>query len=58
MHKIYKQKLAEEDLIDIWGHTFKNWGEVKADSYLDELENAFNLIYYLHRIRFADILDE
>ncbi len=44
MHKIYKQNLAEEDLIDIWIYTFKNWGENKADSYLDELESAFNLI--------------
>ena len=44
MHKIHKQNLAEEDLIDIWVYTFKNWGEDKADSYLDELDNAFNLI--------------
>ncbi len=44
MHKVHKQYLAEEDLIDIWVYTFKNWGEDKADSYLDELENAFNLI--------------
>lgn len=44
MHKIYKQNLAEEDLIEIWIHTFKNWGEDKADNYLNELENTFNLI--------------
>ena len=33
MHKIHIQNLAEEDLIDIWVYTFKNWGEDKADSY-------------------------
>lgn len=44
MLKIYKQNLAEDDLVDIWGYTYQRWGESKADSYLDELEVALNSI--------------
>jgi toxin ParE1/3/4 len=44
MYSVYKKKLAEKDLIDIWVFTYNQWGEAKADSYLDELEESFNLI--------------
>lgn len=29
---------AQADLIEIWLYSFKHWGEVQADRYLDELE--------------------
>ncbi len=41
MLKIYKQQKAEQDLIDIWLYTFKNWGVNQADTYLDQLNIAF-----------------
>ena len=44
MYKVYKQNLAEEDLIDIWLYTYEKWGEDKADIYLDDLEVSLNLL--------------
>lgn len=44
MARIYKQPLAEQDLINIWRYTFETWGEKQADTYLDELENIFQLL--------------
>ncbi|MFK8048998.1 MAG: type II toxin-antitoxin system RelE/ParE family toxin [Halioglobus sp.] len=38
MSRIIKQTLVEQDLIDIWLYTFKEWGEQQADKYLDELD--------------------
>ena len=42
--KIEKSALAEQDLIDIWLYTFREWGEAQADKYLDDMEGAFKLI--------------
>ncbi|PCH61696.1 MAG: hypothetical protein COC05_00600 [Gammaproteobacteria bacterium] len=39
-----KQPLAEQDLINIWLYTFKRWGEIQADKYLDELEQGIKLL--------------
>ena len=44
MPDIYKQYLAEQDLIDIWLYTYTEWGEKQADKYLDELEKAITLL--------------
>lgn len=44
MLKIHKQVLAEQDIIEIWQYSFENWGEVQADRYHGQLDNAFTLI--------------
>jgi len=44
MPQINKQPLAEQDLINIWLYTFKRWGEIQADKYLDELEQGIKLL--------------
>ncbi len=44
MPHIYKQVLAEQDLIDIWLYTLEMWGDKQADKYLDELEQVFKLL--------------
>jgi plasmid stabilization system protein ParE len=31
MLEIFKQTLAEEDLIDIWFYSFEQWGAAQAD---------------------------
>ncbi len=31
MPRIIKQTLVEQDLIEIWLYTFKEWGEQQAD---------------------------
>lgn len=41
MLDLYKQVLAEEDLIDIWGYSFEQWGAEQADLYLDRLDEGF-----------------
>lgn len=44
MPQVYKQFRAEQDLLEIWLHSFHQWGEEHADSYLDALETAINLL--------------
>ena len=44
MPRIIKQAQAELDLLDIWLYTFNEWGERKADEYLDELDSAIQLL--------------
>lgn len=44
MADIFKQALAEQDLIDIWVYTFNKWGEAQANEYLDELDETIRLI--------------
>tara|TARA_R110001592_G_C13088740_1_gene743256 strand:- start:790 stop:1098 length:309 start_codon:yes stop_codon:yes gene_type:complete len=44
MPRIIKQALAEQDLVDIWLYTFKEWGEQQADKYLDELDASIQLL--------------
>lgn len=44
MPHIIKQALAEQDLVDIWLYSWKEWGEYQADQYLDALEQVFNLL--------------
>jgi toxin ParE1/3/4 len=41
---IRKQALAENDLIEIWLYSFKEWDEVQADKYLDELDKGVRLL--------------
>ncbi|MEQ8714513.1 MAG: type II toxin-antitoxin system RelE/ParE family toxin [Cyclobacteriaceae bacterium] len=36
--------LAVQDLSDIWNYTFDNWSERQADSYHEQLVNAFEAI--------------
>lgn len=44
MLEIFKQALAEEDLIGIWFYSFEQWGAAQADTYLDLLnEGIFRL---------------
>jgi len=38
--RINKQNQAEQDLIDIWFYTFKEWNEQQADQYLDLLDEG------------------
>jgi len=44
MADIYKHSLAEEDLINIWLYTYEKWGEMQADTYLDQLTAGFDLL--------------
>lgn len=44
MYRILKTAEAEQDLINIWSYTYRNWGEEQADIYLDSLEEAFKLL--------------
>ena len=44
MPRVFKQALAEKDLIDIWLYSFTAWGEKQADMYLDDIAVAFNLL--------------
>lgn len=44
MPQIYKQALAEQDLINVWLYTFETWGEKQADKYLDDLEQTMLLL--------------
>ena len=41
---ILLRPLAQEDLINIWLHTYSNWGDRQADSYLDGLQSAFEYL--------------
>jgi toxin ParE1/3/4 len=40
-YKLLKSHQAQEDLVNIWLYTLKEWGIVQADYYLDELDDAF-----------------
>jgi toxin ParE1/3/4 len=42
MRSIHVRESAESDLIDIWRYSFKEWGEVQADKYLDELDSGIS----------------
>lgn len=44
MSKVVKHVQAEEDLVDIWLYTHKEWGLEQADKYLDELDAAMDLL--------------
>jgi toxin ParE1/3/4 len=44
MAHIYKQSLAEQDLVNVWLYTLERWGERQADKYLDDLEQAMLLL--------------
>jgi toxin ParE1/3/4 len=44
MPRIYKQARAEQDLVEIWLYTLNEWGEQQADSYLDELAAAIQML--------------
>ncbi len=41
---VNKTARAEQDLLDIWLYTFRTWGEVQADRYLDELDLGIRLL--------------
>ena len=41
---VNKTTRAEQDLLDIWLYTFRTWGEVQADRYLDELGLGIRLL--------------
>lgn len=53
MHTIYKQVLAKKDLKNIWLYSQKNWGEIQADKYFNELETGIALIAENPEIGFA-----
>jgi toxin ParE1/3/4 len=40
MRKIRLHVRAESDLVDIWLYSFREWGELQADAYIDELNVA------------------
>ncbi len=44
MPQVYKQAQAEQDLVEIWLYTLHEWGERQADSYLDELATAMQVV--------------
>ena len=44
MPRILKQAQVELDLLEIWLYTFNQWGEDKADDYLDDLGTAIELL--------------
>lgn len=44
MPVIYKQALAEQDLVNIWLYTWHEWSEQQADFYLDALDQAMRLL--------------
>ena len=44
MRKIHINELAEGDLIGIWQYSFEEWGAVRADKYLDELDSSIKLL--------------
>ena len=44
MLKVHKQEKAEDDLIEIWLYSFGEWGEHRADQYLDRLDQAIQSI--------------
>lgn len=44
MPVIYKQALAEQDLVDIWLYSWNEWGQAQADAYLDDLEHTLWLL--------------
>ncbi len=41
---VNKSARAERDLLQIWLYTFRTWGEVQADRYLDELDQGIRLL--------------
>jgi toxin ParE1/3/4 len=41
---IRKSALAESDLINIWQYSFEQWNAEQADKYLDELDDAIQLL--------------
>jgi toxin ParE1/3/4 len=41
---VFKQAWAEQDLLDIWLHTFTERGERQADAYLDDLSEVISLL--------------
>ena len=44
MHKLHKQALAQQDLINIWLYTYETWGEAQADQYFDELDSGLKTL--------------
>jgi len=44
MLTIIKSVQAEQDLINIWSYSYKEWGDDQADYYLDLLNDGFKLI--------------
>ena len=44
MRKIHVHALAESDLIEIWQYSFEEWGEARADKYLDELDSGIQAL--------------
>jgi len=44
MPRILKQAQVELDLLEIWLYTFNQWGEDKADDYLDDPGTEIELL--------------
>ena len=44
MPRITKRAIVDQDLIEIWLYTCNDWGERQADKYLDELNDALQLL--------------
>ena len=44
MPRIVKQARAEQDLLEIWLYTLNEWGEHRADEYLNKLDQAIQLL--------------
>lgn len=41
MYEVRKSAEAEEDLVDVWMYSLREWGIRQADKYLDVLEAGF-----------------
>ena len=44
MPRVITRTQVDQDLIEIWLYTFKEWGEQQADKYLDDLDAAILLL--------------
>lgn len=44
MRKIHLHARAENDLIEIWEYTFREWDATQADKYLDEMGEHIKLL--------------
>ena len=44
MLRVRKTARAEEDLVDIWVYSYREWGEEQAERYFDELEAGIGML--------------
>jgi toxin ParE1/3/4 len=42
--RLVHDRAAQDDLVEIWVYSFRNWGEEQAERYLDALEHGISAI--------------